>query len=126
MARFTSWHALGNAAERGDADARKLRDIINRYESWLPAILDRLQRLHCDRETDAPLIVSTAHKAKGREFATVIVLDDFELPSELVKRRRNGPSQLHETNQQINLLYVACTRATHRLYLAEGLFEELC
>lgn len=126
VARFTSWHALGNAAERGDADARKLRDIINRYESRLPAILDRLQRLHCIRETDAPLIVSTAHKAKGREFATVIVLDDFELPSELVKRRRNGPSQLHETNQQINLLYVACTRATHRLYLAEGLFEELC
>jgi F-box protein, helicase, 18 len=50
------------------------------------------------------------------------VLDDFELPSELVKRRRKDPAQLHETN----LLYVACTRATDRLYLSEALFEELC
>lgn len=70
--------------------------------------------------------MSTAHKAKGRKFSTVVVLDDFELPSELVKRRRKDQSQRHETDQQKNLLYVACTRATDYLYLAEGLFEELC
>ena len=126
VARFTSWAALDNAAERGDPDARRLRDIIDRYDSRIPEILDRLRRLHRDREADAPLIVSTAHKAKGREFATVVVLDDFELPSELVKRRRKDPSQRHEADQQINLLYVACTRATDYLYLAEGLFDELC
>nr|WP_243452899.1 ATP-binding domain-containing protein [Polymorphobacter multimanifer] len=126
VSRFTSWPALDNAAERGDPDARKLREIVERYGVQLPAILDRLGRLHCSREADAPLIVSTAHKAKGREFATVVVLDDFDLPSELVKRRRKDASQLHETNQLINLLYVACTRATDRLYLAEGLFNELC
>ena len=83
-------------------------------------------RVRYSREADVPLIVSTAHKAKGREFATVVVPDDFDLPSELVKRRRKDASQLHETNQLINLLYVACTRATDRLYLAEGLFNELC
>ena len=82
--------------------------------------------LHQPREADAHLTVSTAHKAKGREFATVVVLDDFELPSELVKRRRKDPLQLHETNQLINLLYVACTRATDRLFLADALFDELC
>jgi ATP-dependent exoDNAse (exonuclease V) beta subunit len=54
------------------------------------------------------------------------VLDDFDLPSELVKRRRKEPSQLHETNQQTNLLYVACSRATDRLYLSEALFDGLC
>ena len=54
------------------------------------------------------------------------MLDDFDLPSELVKRRRKDPTQLHETNQLINLLYVACTRATDRLYLSEVLFNELC
>jgi superfamily I DNA/RNA helicase len=126
VSRFTSWRALDNAAERGDPDARKLREIVDRYDAQLPAILDRLGRLHCPREADAPLIVSTAHKAKGREFATVVVLDDFDLPSELVKRRRKDASQLHETNQLINLLYVACTRATDRLYLSEALFNELC
>lgn len=126
VARFTSWAALDNAAERGDPDARKLRDIVDKYGSRLPSILARLGTLHRDREADAPLIVSTAHRAKGREFATVVVLDDFELPSELVNRRRKDASQLHETNQLINLLYVACTRATDRLLLAEALFDELC
>ena len=43
-----------------------------------------------------------------------------------MKRRRKDPAQLHETNQLINLLYVACTRATDRLYLSEALFNELC
>jgi F-box protein, helicase, 18 len=126
VARFTSWAALDNAAERGDYDARRLRDIIDRYGEQLPAILARLGTLHREREADAHLIVSTAHKAKGREFTNVVVLDDFELPSELVKRRRKDPAQLHETNQLINLLYVACTRATDRLYLSESLFEALC
>ena len=126
VARFTSWRGLDNAAERGDPDARKLREIVDRHDEQLPAILDRLGRLHCPREADAPLIVSTAHRAKGREFTTVVVLDDFDLPSELVKRRRKDPSQIHETNQQINLLYVACSRATDRLYLAEPLFDGLC
>jgi superfamily I DNA/RNA helicase len=126
VARFTSWAALDNAAERGDADARRLPDIIDRYDTRIPEILDRLRRLHRDREADAPLVVSTAHKVKGREFSTVVVLDDFELPSELVKRRCKDPSQRHEADQQINLLYVACTRATDYLYLAERLFEELC
>lgn len=126
VARFTSWAALDNAAERGDPDARKLRDIVEKYGKQLPAILARLGALHREREADAPLIVSTAHRAKGREFSTVVVLDDFELPSELVKRRRKDASQLHETNQLINLLYVACTRATDRLLLADALFDELC
>lgn len=126
VARFTSWAALDRAAERGDPDARKLREIVDRHGSKLPEIIVRLGKLHCERECDAPLIVSTAHGAKGREFDTVVVLDDFELPSELVKRRRKDASQLHETNQQINLLYVAATRATGRLMLAEALFDELC
>ena len=126
VARFTSWRALDGAAERGDYDARRLRDIVERYAQQLPAILARLGTLHREREADAHLIVSTAHKAKGREFPTVVVLDDFELPSELVKRRRKDASQLHETNQLINLLYVACTRATDRLLLADALFDELC
>lgn len=126
VARFTSWAALDNAAERGDYDARKLRDIVDKYGSRLPEILARLGTLHREREADAGLIVSTAHRAKGREFATVVVLDDFELPSELVKRRRKDHSQLHETNQQLNLLYVAVTRGTDRVFLADSLFDELC
>ncbi|WP_404477897.1 UvrD-helicase domain-containing protein [Novosphingobium sp. BL-52-GroH] len=126
VARFTSWALFDHAANRGDGEARRLRDIVERHGDRLPAILNRLGTLHRDREADAALIVSTAHKAKGREFDTVVVLDDFEDPANLVARRRKDMTKTVEADQQINLLYVACTRATHRLYLSPELHDTLC
>jgi len=126
VARFASWEQFVHAADRGDGEARRLRDIVERHGDRLPDILARLLSLHREREADAPLIVSTAHKAKGREFETVVVLDDFEDPAELAARRRKDKGRTVEADQQVNLLYVACTRATHRLYLATDLYDALC
>lgn len=126
VARFTSWAMFDHAADRGDGEARRLRDIVERHGDRLPDILTRLGTLHREREADAALIVSTAHKAKGREFDTVVVLDDFEDPAELAARRLKDAKKATEADQQINLLYVACTRATQRLYLAPKLYEALC
>jgi ATP-dependent exoDNAse (exonuclease V) beta subunit len=91
----------------------------------LPGILKRLPGPHRAKEHEAQLIVSTAHKAKGREFETVVVLEDFELPKDLVARRIRDKTKTDETDQLINLLYVACTRATKRLILADKLFGGL-
>lgn len=125
VARFTSWRAFDDAAERGDADAKRLREIVEKQGDALPGILKRLAGLHRANENEAQLIVSTAHKAKGREFETVVVLEDFELPKDLVARRIRDKTKTDETDQMINLLYVACTRATKRLFLADKLFEGL-
>ena len=126
VARFTSWRQFDDAAERGDLDARRLRDIVVKYHRELPPLLDRLAGLHRANEAEAEVIVATAHKAKGREFRTVFVLDDFELPSELVQRRRKDATKTEEADQMINLLYVACSRATTRLCLAPKLYDEIC
>jgi hypothetical protein len=126
VARFTSWALFDHAADRGDGEARRLRDIVEKHGDQLPRILSRLGTLHREREADAAVIVSTAHKAKGREFNTVIVLDDFETPADLIERSRKDAAKTTEADQQINLLYVACTRATHRLYLAPNLYDALC
>lgn len=126
VSRFSSWDQMTTAADRGDGEARRIRSIIDRHEDRLPGILDKLATLHRDSEADAALIVSTAHKAKGREYETVIVLDDFEDPAELARRRRTDLAKTEDSDQQVNLLYVACTRATRRLYLAKPLFDALC
>ena len=125
VARFTSWQAFDAAANKGDNEARRLRDIVDRHGSSLPDLLDKLGRLHRDREAEAQIIVSTAHKAKGREFDTVVVLDDFELPSTQVRRRQSNRALTADADQMINLLYVACTRATQCLLLSDRLFDEL-
>lgn len=70
--------------------------------------------------------MSTAHKAKGREFETVVVLDDFDPPAEVANRRRKDVAKTDEADQLINLFYVACSPPTDRLYLAPKLFDALC
>jgi superfamily I DNA/RNA helicase len=50
-------------------------------------------------------VFSTAHKAKGREFPTVALCDDFtDLPRTPEEREKWNP-------EEGNLLYVAATRA---------------
>lgn len=125
VARFTSWAAFEAAAERGDGEARRLRDIVVAHGDDLPDLLKRLEGLHRIQEAEAQIIVSTAHKAKGREWPSVVILDDFEDPAVLEKRRRSNVDRAAEMDQEVNLLYVACTRATSCLQLAPKLYDAL-
>jgi ATP-dependent exoDNAse (exonuclease V) beta subunit len=61
----------------------------------------------------------------GSEFESVIALEDFELPSHLAERRARDRTKAAEANQMIDLLYVACTRTTTRLFLSDRLFDGL-
>ena len=123
--RFSSWRALDHAAEIGDGEARRLRDIIQKHGDRLPSLLERLKGHHKDDEAEAELVVSTAHRSKGREWDVVYVLDDFENPSEFVKRRQTDPNKTEEMDQEVNLLYVALSRAVRELHLAPDLFAAL-
>ena len=125
IARFSTWRSLEYAADHGDGEMRRMRDIVDQHGPRLSGLLDRLGGLHRDAEADAQIVVSTAHKAKGREWDNVIVLDDFDPPADLAARRRGDAKKTVDTDQQINLLYVACTRARRRLYLAPQLHDAL-
>lgn len=126
IARFAHWRALEQAAEQGDAEMRRMRDIVGKHGDRLDTLLARLDQLHRVDEAAAQIVVSTAHKAKGREWDSVVVLDDFEPPAELAARRRGDAGRAEDADQQINLLYVACTRAKHHLQLASRLYDALC
>ena len=65
-------------------------------------------------EDTSDFIVSTAHKAKGREWKTVRLMDDF-LKSKPMK-------ETHETDlekAEVRLFYVALTRAREAIQNAE-------
>lgn len=125
IARFTHWRALEKAADEGDSEMRRMRDIVDKHGERLNTLLEKLTQLHRPDETSAQIVVSTAHKAKGREWDHVVVLDDFEPPAELAGRRRSDAKRAEDADQQINLLYVACTRARRHLHLAPRLYEAL-
>lgn len=69
-------------------------------------------------EDSAEVTVSTAHRAKGREWARVRIADDFTAPEDLDERHEDetpvpGPVDIDEAR----LAYVAVTRARSLLDL---------
>lgn len=99
---FTSWPEVQEYVKL-DEQGVDLRLMVDLVDEFTPeAILTNLDRMVPEQAADQ--IVSTAHKAKGREWASVQLAGDFR-PAD-----KGGlePSELR-------LLYVAVTRARHEL-----------
>jgi len=78
-------------------------------------------------ERDADLVLSTAHKAKGREWAKVQLMDDF-LPARPVSRRPGTADQKKADDEfaaELRLFYVAMTRAREVIDIPSTLCEKI-
>ncbi|MCF2436741.1 hypothetical protein LV779_31840 [Streptomyces thinghirensis] len=74
---FPCWGDLQDYAARGDPAGRDLLPLVNLVDTHgTDAILTAVAQL--TTEQHAQITVSTAHKAKGREWQRVIVAGDFE------------------------------------------------
>ncbi len=84
-------------------------------EHGVEVILEAVQRLH--PEDDAEVVVSTAHKAKGREWATVRIADDFEPKPSTETDDDGNPLPQRLAIPEARLAYVAVARARQHLDL---------
>lgn len=121
---FMHWEELKDEADHDDPDARKLVKIVSDYGDQIPEIIERLRAQHRVHHQDAQILLSTAHKAKGLESDCVIILDDFSTPRELRARVIEDKMTEQDYEQELNLLYVACTRARYRLLLCANLYDD--
>lgn len=124
--RHKTWTDLKESSELDEEpELVRLVNIVEQYGDRLPDILVDVLERHTPFEDEARIIVSTAHKAKGREWNHVIVLDDFVTP--LVLRARLAKKRMKENdyNQEINLLYVTLTRAIETLSISPDLYQEI-
>ena len=111
ISRFTDWKDLLDFAQES-VEIKRLIDI-----SLRPDVEKFIQRLESIEEcTNPDIILTTAHKSKGLEFDNVVVANDFKFGSKNV---------LDMPEQEINLLYVACTRAKLNLQLPDALQDLL-
>jgi len=122
---FSFWEDMLEESVEGDPDAKKLVKIVKEYGDQIPGIIERLRGEQRPHHQDAKVLLSTAHKAKGLEADSVIVLDDFPTLKELQARLLDNKLSQMDYEQEINLLYVAVSRAKHRLLLAPSLYEEV-
>jgi DNA helicase-2/ATP-dependent DNA helicase PcrA len=97
---------------------QKLEFLHRKYEQWklscptLSHIVERIREF-VSATSDA-VKLSTIHKAKGLENDRVFVLDYDELPLQHLEQKE------WEKVQELNLKYVAITRAKKELFLVES------
>jgi len=103
---------------------QKLDFIHKKVELWksdcatLTHVLKKIKAYVSDKEN--PIRLSTIHRAKGLEENRVFIIDYDKMPYD-----RPGYQEWEKT-QEVNLKYVAVTRAKETLFLVEAMkIEEL-
>lgn len=74
----------------------------------VPKMYELAKNLYNNKE--APIVITNAYQAKGLEWDIVVLSSDFDDLSELKKKKKQK-----EFTQELNLFYVAITRAKKRL-----------
>jgi F-box protein, helicase, 18 len=111
-----------------DAQLGMMMEIVNEYGNEIPRILKNLKELHTGDEdrSKAEMIFSTVHRAKGMEYDTVHLVNDFISEQKLDRAIKEAAAEKQtpdkaKLNEEINLLYVAVTRTRHKLYVPDSL-----
>lgn len=113
---FASWGELQDYAAH-DPAGRDVQPFVDLVDTHGPdAILTAVDQLSDEQHAD--VTVSTAHTAKGREWPTVKIGDDFPPPKDTDQQDIQGrpiPEPVCDTDAR--LAYVAVTRARRHLDL---------
>lgn len=118
---FGGFKRYVTAAEDKELEAKIA--VVEKYNIRIPELVERIGKCHIEDLDFAEYILGTVHKAKGLEFDTVHVLDDFVK----VPCARHNLAQLPHfrvesfSEDEWNLLYVAVTRAKKCLIMTKSL-----
>lgn len=119
MRHFRSLNGLESyARETQSITLMAICGFVRTYGDETPRIIQDLRQRSVDRVEDARFWVSTAHKAKGLEFPHVALGGFFDWEEYVEQRERRFTREMVEN---LNLLYVAATRAINTLYADETL-----
>ncbi|MBX3513133.1 MAG: ATP-dependent helicase [Xanthobacteraceae bacterium] len=118
---FENWQEVVEFAKSGEGD--HLQTFVNlvetRGERQLMWALNRtVDEEKCD------VVISTAHKAKGREWSTVRLMDDF-LRSGSNKAKKSPQVENGHDPAELRLFYVALTRARNAIEVPETVLHLL-
>lgn len=110
------------AQELDDKELLSLISVVEEYGYRIPELVQRIKREAIEPLTGREVVLSTAHKSKGLEWENVILLNDF---SDLEPKEDEMGNVVMPDEEEINILYVALTRALHRIVLPQPLVEWL-
>ncbi len=100
-------------------------DIVREYGNEIYGIIKEIKDKHIDNDDkdQAEVIFSTVHRCKGMEYDEIYIVNDFITEDKLEKLKSDpkAPIDIPKLNEEINLLYVAITRAKNTVHIPESL-----
>lgn len=110
-----------------DAQLLTMVNVVKEYGDSIPRLIKDLKNKHVkdDEKHLAEVVFSTVHRSKGMEYDSVHLADDFVTREEIeeVKKDLDEASKA-ELIEEINLLYVAVTRAKSTLHIHGSLLPK--
>jgi F-box protein 18 (helicase) len=136
LKKFKDYETLADYAKFLDDELSTKMEIVEHYSSRIPMMVDGIRKQTVG-PNDAEILLTTCHKAKGMEWETVVVADDFRdlfdpetgdtlplrrIPTTKQEADAEKEPKSHETldPDEVNLLYVALTRAKTNLLIRHG------
>jgi len=104
-----------------------LVEIVKKYGNELPKLIRLIRDSHVEDKLQAKMIFSTVHRSKGMEYDTVFLHNDFithKKLKRLVDKKEETPIDISKLAEEVNVLYVAVTRAIKNLYIKKNLLPE--
>ena len=107
----------------GDPQLGMMVEIVEAYGDKIPGILAKIKSLHVENEKrdEATLIFSTVHRCKGLEYDEIELVSDFIKEDNVIRNKPNPKKpetlDVSKTIEEINLLYVAVTRARVKMVI---------
>lgn len=114
IAVYSNWNEMLEDS-KDNPEIKRLVDIVlgNKVYTYVTA-LDSLIKASKQKDIKYDVLLTTAHKSKGMEWDNVVIADDFNTESIFDKREQ----------QEVNLYYVACTRAIETLQIPYSVYKE--
>ncbi len=120
IAKFSDFKELNKyARDMNDISMLGTIGIVLKYMKVnLYELIAEMKESATDKMKDAEIVVTTAHKSKGLEWAQVELIDDFPFASETKMGRA-------DVAEELRLLYVAVTRAMNNVKIPEEILDYL-
>jgi superfamily I DNA/RNA helicase len=115
---FSEMKEYGDSLD--DKEIKSLVKVVEEYKHDIPRLIEEIKRRAVPNLTGREVVLSTTHKAKGMEWMDVVLTNDF---TDLVIAKDEKGNEVGPEPEEINILYVACTRAIRGIQLPEAVSD---
>jgi hypothetical protein len=128
--KMNSLYELEDYCEKTeDGQLAMMVEVVKKYGNEIPYLIKLLKAKHVENneKEKAEMIFSTVHRCKGMEYDSIELAADFVTEEKLKKAQdevKKGEANPAKLNEEINLLYVAVTRARSKLHIPESLMPK--